>query len=84
MKKLVIALTGVAVLAVGLLGCSQKAGATGRKHMTAYVPAEDGRSSYEEVNVESYEVKDGLLHVTTDCGYEYIGNNIVIEKWEEQ
>ncbi|GEB11637.1 hypothetical protein SEQ01_18280 [Streptococcus equinus] len=84
MKKVTIALIGAVVLAIGVVGGSRKAEATNRKRMTAYVPAEDGRFSYEEVNVESYEVKDGLLHVTTDCGYEYIGNNIVIEKWEEQ
>ena len=83
MKKLVIALTGVAVLTVGLLGCSQKAGATNRKRMTAYVPAKDPRFSYDEVTVESYRIQDGVIHIVADDGCIYIGNNIVIEKWSD-
>lgn len=83
MKKVVIALIGVAVLTVGLLGCSQEAGATGRTHMIAYVPSKDPRFSYDEVNVESYEECDGVIHVVADDGCIYIGNNIVIEKWSD-
>lgn len=90
MKKVTIALIGAVVLAVGLVGGSQKAEAKTNYysyHLYAYVPRSSastwgsGReTSYKRINVKSYKVKDGLLYVTEEYGDVYISNNIVIKK----
>ncbi|QMS96929.1 hypothetical protein [Streptococcus equinus] len=83
MKKVTIALIGASVLAVGLLGCSHKTEAGTNHHMMALVPIKNSSVSYDEVNVKSYSISNGMIHIITDEGIEYFGNNIVIEKWSD-
>lgn len=85
MKKVTIALIGAVVLAVGLVGGSQKAEAKTNSYnrVFAYVPNDEEEYTYDEVPVKSYEVKDDMIYVTTTYGHEYFGKNIVIERWSD-
>lgn len=86
MKKATIALVGAIILAIGLVGGSQKAEAktNSYNHVIAYVPAGHGaETAYDEFTVKSYKVKDDMIYVTTTYGHEYFGKNIVIERWSD-
>lgn len=83
MKKVAISLIGASVLTIGVLECSHKTEAKTNtyNHVIAYVPAGDeAETTYDEVIVKSYEVKDDMIYVTTTYGHEYFGKNIVIER----
>lgn len=85
MKKVAISLIGAFTLAVGLLGCSHKTEANTNQHkcIMALVPVNHCGISYEEVNVKSWSISNGMIHIVTDEGVKYFGNNIVIEEWSE-
>ena len=85
MKKVAISLIGASVSRIGLLGCSRRAEANTNqhKHIMALVPVERCHISYEEVNVKSYSISNGMIHIVTAEGVKYFGNNIVIEEWSD-
>lgn len=86
MKKVAITFIGVSVLAIGLIGGSHKTEAKTNHYnrVIAYVPAGHGaETTYDEVTVKSYEIKNDMIYVTTTYGHEYFGKNIVIERWED-